>query len=165
MKKKDEKQDEKDEKKGKLEKALDKSPINYFSDLFIVSMVVAWIVVLIIMVGMAIYATVVLYDIYLWSDISNLVSIPLSCGGAIWMIKNSVQHAIANNQGKQVKMDFPKVNADGEDDGLEQRTEVPVSEEPVNEEPVNEEPVNEEPVGEEQTNEDSDGESAGEVLG
>lgn len=106
--------------KGKIEKALEKSPINYFSDLFIVAMVLAWIVVLIIMIGMAIYSTVVLCDNMLWSDIANLVAVPLSCGGAIWMIKNSVQHAIAYNKGERAHMDFPAVNADGQDDGIEQ---------------------------------------------
>lgn len=114
--------------KGKIEKALEKSPINYFSDLFIVAMVLAWIVVLVIMIGMAIYSTVVLCDNMLWSDIANLVAVPLSCGGAIWMIKNSVQHAIAYNRGERAHMDFPKVNADGEDDGAEQLMQVETQE-------------------------------------
>ncbi|MCD8025370.1 MAG: hypothetical protein LUF33_00095 [Clostridiales bacterium] len=110
----------KKQKKGKIEQALNKSPINYFSDLFIVAMVAGWIVILIIMTAMSIYTTITYADTTMWSDIANLVSIPLSCGGAIWMIKNSVQHAIANRSGKQAQMDFPKVNADGEDDGFEQ---------------------------------------------
>lgn len=114
--------------KGKIEKALDKSPINYFSDLFIVAMVLAWIIVLIIMIGMAIYTTINYNDTMMWSDIANLVGIPLSCGGAIWMIKNSVQHAIANNRGERAHMDFPAVNADGEQDGIEQPMEVGTSE-------------------------------------
>lgn len=110
-------------KEGKIERALKKSPINYFSDLFVVAMVVVWIIVIIIMLAVGIYATLEYCDTSMWSDIANLVSIPLSCGGAIWMVKNSVQHAIANNKGKQAKMDFPKVNADGEDDGFEQEIE------------------------------------------
>ena len=114
--------------KGKIEKALDKSPINYFSDLFIVAMVLAWIIVLIIMIGMAIYTTINYNDTMMWSDIANLVGIPLSCGGATWMIKNSVQHAIANNRGERAHMDFPAVNADGEQDGIEQPMEVGTSE-------------------------------------
>jgi hypothetical protein len=107
-------------KTGKIEKVLRKSPINYFSDLFIVAMVLGWIVVLFIMVVVAIYVTLVNGDTSMWSDIANLVAIPLSCGGAIWMIKNSVQHAIANNRGERAHMDFPKVNADGEADGNEE---------------------------------------------
>ncbi|MCD7709550.1 MAG: hypothetical protein LUI02_06725 [Clostridiales bacterium] len=111
-------------KKGKIEKALDKSPINYFSDLFIVAMVLAWIIVAAIMVVMAIYATLELGDAYMWSDVANLVAIPLSCGGAIWMIKNSVQHAIANSKGKEVKEDFPKVDTEP----LEVETEEEINE-------------------------------------
>jgi hypothetical protein len=105
---------------GKIEKALKKSPINYFSDLFVVTMVIGWIVVVIIMIIVAIYVTISNSDTSMWSDIANLVTIPLSCGGAIWMIKNSVQHAIANNRGERAHMDFPKVNADGESDGNEE---------------------------------------------
>jgi hypothetical protein len=105
---------------GRMEKALRKSPINYFSDLFVVTMVLGWIVVLAIMIIVAIYATLTYCDTSMWSDIANLVTIPLSCGGAIWMIKNSVQHAIANNRGERAHMDFPKVNADGEMDGNEE---------------------------------------------
>lgn len=99
--------------------ALGKSPINYFSDLFIVAMVVAWIIVLIVMVAMALYATLKLGDTSIWSYVESLTAIPLSAGGAIWMVKNSVQHAIANSKGKEAPFDFPKVNADGENDGLE----------------------------------------------
>lgn len=112
-------------KEGKIKKALDKSPINYFSDLLIVAMVIAWIAVLTIMVGMAIYSTIILCDNMLWSDVANLVAVPLSCGGAIWMIKNSVQHAIAYSRGQQAHMDFPAVNADGESDGAEQLMDIP----------------------------------------
>lgn len=109
--------------KGRIEKALDRSPINYFSDLFIVAMVLGWLFVLLIMIGVGLYATIALSDLSMWSDVANLVTIPLSCGGAIWMIKNSVQHAIAYNRGERAHMDFPKVNADGEDDGKEEMEE------------------------------------------
>lgn len=108
------------EKSGKIGEMLNKSPINYFSDLFIVAMVLGWIIVLLVMIGFAAYATINYADVSIWSDVANLVAIPLSAGGAIWMIKNSVQHAIANNRGEQAKMDFPKVNADGENDGKEE---------------------------------------------
>lgn len=108
-------------KKNRIENTLRGSPINYFSDLFIVAMVVAWIVTLIVMIAMAVYSTIVLGDNSVWSDVGSLVAIPLSAGGAIWMVKNSVQHAIANSQGRQAHMDFPKVNADGEDEGKEEK--------------------------------------------
>ena len=36
------------------------------------------------------------------------------------MIKNSVQHAIAAHKNKECPYDFPAVNAEGEDDGIEE---------------------------------------------
>ena len=107
-------------KKRKFVERLQESPINYFSDLFIIAMVLAWIVVLIIMVGVGVYSAIALHETSIWSDIGTLVAVPLSCGGAIWMIKNSVQHAIRNNRGESCPYDFPKVNAEGEDDGCEE---------------------------------------------
>ena len=88
-------------------KKLNKSPINYFSDLFIVMMVVTWIATTALVAAFAVYATVAMADTTLWSNLVELVSVPLSAGGAIWMIKNAVQHAIANKNGKRADMDFP----------------------------------------------------------
>lgn len=102
-----------------IEKKLKDSPINYFSDLFIVAMVIAWIAVIIIMTIVAIYATISLSDTAIWTEVGALVAVPLTAGGAIWMVKNSVQHAIAYSRGERAQMDFPKVNAEGEDDGFE----------------------------------------------
>lgn len=99
---------------------LSKSPINYFSDLFIVAMVVAWISVLLVMTAMAIYATVALQDTSMWAEVGTLVAVPLTAGGAIWLVKCSVQHAIAYNRGERAHMDFPAVNAEGQDDGFEE---------------------------------------------
>ena len=104
---------------SKVETALKKSPINYMSDLFVVVMVLAWIIVIAIMVVMAIYATVILADTSIWCYVQELVAVPLTAGGAIWMIKNSVQHAIANNRGQRAHMDFPRV-PDTEDEGTEE---------------------------------------------
>ncbi len=103
---------------------LQKSPINYMSDLYIVAMVMGWIVVLYVMVDMAIRSGVVLADTSVWCYVQELTAIPLTAGGAIWMIKNSVQHAIAYNRGERAHMDFPAVNANGEDDGVEQEIDV-----------------------------------------
>ncbi len=97
---------------GKVTTALRNSPINYFSDLFVAVMVVGWIVVLVIMIIFAIYAEVTFADTSMWSYVADTITVPLSAGGAIWMIKNAVQHAIANHDGKQAHMDFPKVEVD-----------------------------------------------------
>ena len=44
------------------------------------------------------------------------------------MIKNSVQHAIRNYQGKIVEKDFPAVNPEGEDEEIELEQETTESE-------------------------------------
>lgn len=117
-------------KKLKLLKTLRKSPIRYFSDLFIMSMVTMWIVD---NVYQSIIATVVTmssvilsaqtgmncYDTSMWTSIGTNVAIPLSCGGAIWMIKNSIQHAISNHKGKEAREDFPAIHPDGEYEEIE----------------------------------------------
>lgn len=103
-----------------IKEKLNRSPINYFSDLFIVAMVLAWIIAVFVMTVMAIYATVTFNDTSIWPEVGTLVAVPLTAGGAIWMVKNSVQHAIAYSQGKRASMDFPAVYAEGQDDGLEE---------------------------------------------
>ena len=109
---------------GKVGKALGKSPINYFSDLFIAAMVLGWAVVLVVMVGFAAYATVCLGIVDIWANVTECVTIPLGAGGAIWMIKNSVQHAIANNRGERAHEDFPAVDESIEIGGLEKPLEL-----------------------------------------
>lgn len=86
------------------------SPINYFSDLFIVAMVVSWIATLIIMTIMGIYATIKFQDVGIWSDVGILAAVPLSAGGAIWMIKNAVVHYMSKKEGKEAEFDFPKID-------------------------------------------------------
>lgn len=117
-------------KKEKWLTKLKRSPINYFSDLFIVSMVLMWIVD---NVYQSIIATTVTissiilshstgmncYDTSMWSSIGTNVAVPLSCGGAIWMIKNSIQHAISNYKGKEAKQDFAAADPEGEDETIE----------------------------------------------
>ena len=109
---------------------LKQSPINYFSDLFIVAMVMMWIVdniyQSIIATGVTVSSIILsiqtetnCYDTSMWASIGTNVAIPLSCGGAIWMIKNSIQHAISNARGKRAHMDFPAAHADGEDEEIE----------------------------------------------
>ena len=117
-------------KKLKLFKALSKSPIRYFSDLFIMSMVLMWIID---NVYQSVIATIVTissvilsaqtgmncYDTSMWASIGTNVAVPLSCGGAIWMIKNSIQHAICNHRGNEAREDFPAVHPDGEHEEIE----------------------------------------------
>lgn len=111
-----------------MEKKIQKSPINYFSDLFIAAMVVAWIITIIIMIAAAIYSTIGLQDTSIWCEVGTLVAVPLSCGGAIWMLKNGVQHAIMNKQGKECPYDFPAVDDSMEINGFEEPLEVKIEE-------------------------------------
>lgn len=117
-------------KKKKLINKIKKSPINYFSDLFITAMVLMWIfdniyqsliattvtvssVILSLQTGMS------CYDTSMWTSIGSNVAIPLSCGGAIWMVKNAIQHAISNSKGEIAKQDFPAIHPEGEYDEIE----------------------------------------------
>lgn len=122
-------------RKEKIVEKLKRSPINYFSDLFIVAMVLMWIVD---NVYQSIIATTVTissiiishqtgmgsYDTSMWYSIGSNVAVPLSCGGAIWMIKNSIQHAISNHKGKEAPQDFPAAHPDGEYDEIELEEEM-----------------------------------------
>lgn len=106
-------------RKNKFLKKISDSPINYFSDLFIVVMIAGWAIAIPIVCIAAIYAMIKISDTSVWTYFVELITVPLTAGGAIWMIKNSVQHAIMNKQGKKCEPDFPAVNADGENDGKE----------------------------------------------
>lgn len=116
--------------KRSLTDKLNKSPINYFSDLFITAMVVMWIVDAIyqsIMATIVTISSVVLsyqtgvwnIDTTMWPSIGTNVALPLSCGGAIWLVKCSVQHAISNYRGEQALKDFPAVYPEGQDEEIE----------------------------------------------
>lgn len=127
-------------KKEKWLNKLKQSPINYFSDLFIVAMVVMWIVDNVyqsVIASTVTISSIILshqtgancYDTSMWSSIGTNVAIPLSCGGAIWMVKNSIQHAISNYKGRQAVKDFPAVHAEGEDEEIELEQEMPINDE------------------------------------
>lgn len=114
---------------------LKRSPINYFSDLFIMAMVLMWIIDNIyesIIATSVTISSIILshetgmncYDTSMWASIGTNVAIPLSCGGAIWMIKNSIQHAIANHRGQNAPEDFPAAHAEGEDEEIELESEM-----------------------------------------
>lgn len=127
-------------KLGKIAKLIAKikeSPINYFSDLFIVAMVLMWIADNIyqsIIATILTISSIVLshetntncYDTSMWASIGANVAIPLSCGGAIWMVKNSIQHAISNYRGKLAHKDFPAVHPEGEYEEIETEEEMQV---------------------------------------
>lgn len=108
-------------KKKTIAERIGESKINYFSDLFIVAMVVMWIVYcawsLVIASAVTISSIVISvqngcqnFDTSMWEAIGSNVVLPLASGGALWMIKNAVQHAIANSRGEECEFDFPDVS-------------------------------------------------------
>lgn len=111
-----------------------KKPIKYFSDLFIVAMVAMWIVDCVyesIIATTVTISSIILshttgmqcYDTSMWASIGTNVAIPLSCGGAIWMIKNSLQHAISNYKGKDATPDFQETDDVCVDETLDEQIE------------------------------------------
>lgn len=94
----------------KIELALKNSFINYLSDFFILVMVISYLFTCVAMLVMATYSTIVNRDNSIWSDLGVLVGCLVGSGAGLWMIKNAVQHAIANKGGKSARMDFPKVD-------------------------------------------------------
>ena len=122
-------------RKGSIGEKLGRSPINYYSDLFIVAMVLMWIVDNIyesIIATIVTIASVILshetgascYDTTMWASIGANVAVPLSCGGAVWMVKNSVQHAISYYKGKEAVKDFPSVEPECENEEIKLETEM-----------------------------------------
>lgn len=122
---------------AKLVAKIKESPINYFSDLFIVAMVLMWIADNIyqsIIATILTISSILLshetnmncYDTSMWASIGTNVAIPLSCGGAIWMVKNSIQHAISNYRGKLAHKDFPAIHPEGEYEEIESEEEMQV---------------------------------------
>lgn len=109
--------DNKKKKVGKIIEKLGNSPINYFSDLFIAFMVILWIFGIAIMTIMATFMTIKYQDTSMWVYVTELIVAPVTAGGTLWMIKNGVQHAIANKNGQKCDYDFPKVYPP--DDSLE----------------------------------------------
>jgi len=108
-------------KKTKLVDKIRQSPINYFSDLFITAMVLMWIIdnvyqsivatsVTISSIILSLKTGTNCYDTSMWSSIGT---------GAIWMIKNSIQHAISNYRGKLAPKDFPAIHPEGENEKIE----------------------------------------------
>ncbi|MCD8011673.1 MAG: hypothetical protein LUG99_00575 [Lachnospiraceae bacterium] len=113
-------QNKEQKKINKVLTAIRESPINYFSDLLVCAMVVFWIIdnvwesiiastVTISSIFLSFKMGYNCYDTSMWSSIGSNIAAPLTAGGAVWMIKNAVQHAIANSKGKQAHKDFPKV--------------------------------------------------------
>ncbi len=92
--------------------ALRKSPINYFSDLFIVVVVAAWFAIIAVMVLVGIFLPD-RADATIWSSIEGMVTVPLSGGVTAWMLKNAAAHNNASKRGEVAAMDLADAEIEG----------------------------------------------------
>lgn len=99
-------------------KWLKKSPINYFSDLFIVFVAVFWMCFTIAITTISIIVTVqsmnmswtfeqIAIDTTLWAITATNVVAPVVATVITWMLKNKKQWEETIKQGDVPEMDFP----------------------------------------------------------
>lgn len=70
-------------------------------------MITVWIVSVPLVAAFAIYSTIVLKNVDIWTVLVELVGIPLTGGGMVFFGKCMVQHWIAGKNGKNADLDFP----------------------------------------------------------
>lgn len=75
--------------------------ILYLSDLYVVVMVISWILGIILTSICAVYDLVVNQGTSIFSELTMLIGLPTTAGGAIWLIRCCIQH------NKGVNPDFP----------------------------------------------------------
>lgn len=104
----------------RIENRLDKSPIDYFSDLFIVAMVAYWMIdiawesliataVTISSIFLSFQAGYNCIDTTMWSSIGSNATLPLSIGGGVWLLKCGFQHVMAASKDTVCDPDFPDI--------------------------------------------------------
>ena len=81
--------------------------IMYLSDLYVMVMVLGWVGGIILLSVCAVYAMLTYQDTSLFSNLTELITVPATAGGALWMIRCCVNHAKA-----EVEPDFPNVEPD-----------------------------------------------------
>lgn len=90
--------------------------IMYLSDLFVFLMVVAWIYVIVILSFAGLYSLFRYADTSIFSLLQEAAVLPLSVGGAIWLIRCAINHHNATRRGKHADYDFPNIDEEGETD-------------------------------------------------
>lgn len=97
---------------------LKRSPINYFSDLFIIGTVLFWMLFCLVGEAVAVIVTfssiavsiesgISQYDVQLWGIVSTVVLAPITVGVGGWLVKCAGQHWMANKRGEKADYDFP----------------------------------------------------------
>lgn len=87
--------------------------IMYLSDLFVFLMVAAWIYVLVILSFAALYSMFKIGDTAIFTLLQEAAVLPLSVGGAIWLIRCAINHHNATRRGEHANYDFPNLEEDG----------------------------------------------------
>ena len=87
--------------------------IMYLSDLFVFLMVAAWIYVLVILSFAALYSMFKNGDTSIFTLLQEAAVLPLSVGGAIWLIRCAINHHNATRRGEHADYDFPNLEEDG----------------------------------------------------
>jgi len=85
----------------------------YTSDVFVLLMVVVWMFYIITTLPAAWIELMKFGSSTIFNDIKDACILPLSVGGAIWLIRICITHHSANKQGKRLTPDFPNLDADG----------------------------------------------------
>ena len=84
--------------------------IMYLSDLYVMVMVLGWVFGIIFFAVCSIYAMINLSDTSIFSYLTELITVPATAGGSLWLIRCCVQHATADKPGT-VDPDFPNQDA------------------------------------------------------
>lgn len=85
----------------------------YTSDVFVLLMVIVWMFYIITTLPAAWLELLRFGSSSIFTDIKDACILPLSVGGAIWLIRICITHHSANKQGKRLTPDFPNLDADG----------------------------------------------------
>lgn len=87
--------------------------IMYLSDVFVVLMIITWILYILISLPAAWIELFKYGTTTIFNDLKDACTLPLSVGGAIWMIRICITHHSAQKNGKKLTPDFPNLDADG----------------------------------------------------
>jgi len=108
---------EKTRKKNKRPRKLIWSRIGnailYASDLFILLMIITWIFYIVVSLPAAWLELIKYGSTGIFNDLKEACVLPLSVGGAIWLIRISITHHSANKNGKRLTPDFPNLDSEG----------------------------------------------------
>lgn len=105
-----------DNKRKKRKKSVFKqlgSAIMYLSDVFVFLMVVTWVLYILLSIPAAWIELLKYGSTSIFSDLKDASVLPLSVGGAIWLVRVCITHNNAQKKGKKLTPDFPNIDENG----------------------------------------------------